>query len=74
MLFGTPSKPVDFIQRSHNVKLGSISWVICSHLLSNAHFSTSNYVYDVTEFERMWRKMVVRYFKDLYRYLSGGNL
>lgn len=72
LLFGTPSRPADFIQLRHKVKLGSISWVICSHLLSRAHISTSNY--DVTEFEGMWTKLVVRHFKELSGYLSGGNL
>jgi len=72
LLFGTPSKSINFIQHNYNVKFGSISWVICSHFLSRAHFSTSNY--DVTEFEGARRKVVVRYFKELYGYLSGGNL
>ena len=68
LLFGTPPKPVNFIQHNYNVKSGSISWVIRSHLLSHAHFSTSNC--DVTEFEGVWRKVVVRYFKELYWYLN----
>lgn len=71
-LFGNPSKPVDFIQCCCKVKLGSILWVVFSQLLSRAHFSTSNY--DVTEFEGMWRKVIVRHFREFYECLSGGNL
>jgi len=113
LLFETPSKPDDFIQRSHNLKLGSISWVICSHLHSRTHFSTSNYEmqhfnypsinttniccvywriikvlywyntsgwlllkrnYEMTEYEGMWKKVVVRYFNELSGYWSGSSL